>query len=101
MGERWSGRERRLNARRIFKVKQGLLTLAALSLAAAAAGPASALNSGSIPNFDQGTVTLAQAYPCTVGTYAPGLGIADPRVWNGVCTNGAGNDVQLLPGATP
>ena len=78
-------------------MKQGLLTLAALSLAAAAAGPASALNTNSITVNDQGTVTLAQAYPCTVGTYPDNLGIADPRVWDGVCTPG-GNDVTLTPG---
>jgi hypothetical protein len=83
MGERWSGRERRLNARRIFKVKQGLLTLAALSLAAAAAGPASALNTNSITVNDQGTVTLAQAYPCTVGSYPANLGISDLQTWCG------------------
>jgi hypothetical protein len=64
-------------------VKQGLLTLAALSLAAAAAGPASALNTGTITVFDQGTVTLAQAYPCTIGTYPANLGIAEPQLWCG------------------
>jgi hypothetical protein len=79
-------------------VKQGLLTLAALSLAAAAAGPASALNSGTIQNLDQGTTTLAQAYPCVVGTYPANLGIADPRTWAGVCGD---NSVTLPPGKGP
>jgi hypothetical protein len=80
-------------------VKQGLLTLAALSLAAAAAGPASAqINTSAIPNYDQGTVTLAQAYPCDVGTYPSNLGIADPRTWAGVCGD---NNNTLLPGKSP
>jgi hypothetical protein len=79
-------------------VKQGLLTLAGVTLAAAAAVPAHALTT-SIANFNQATYNLAQAYPCTVGTYDPALGIADPRVWNGVCTP-AGNNNTLVPGTT-
>jgi hypothetical protein len=85
-------------------VKQGLLTLAALSLAAAAAGPASALNTSSITVFDQGTVTLAQAYPCTIGTYPENLGIADPRLWSGSCGPSGTklpSDVSTPVGAAP
>jgi len=78
-------------------VNKGLLSLAGVVLAVAAAVPASALNTNSITVNDQGTITLAQAYPCVVGTYAPNLGIADPRVWGGSCTPG-GNDLTLLPG---
>ena len=45
-------------------MKQGLLTLAALSLAVAAALPASAqIGSTTIPVIPQGTFNLAQAYP--------------------------------------
>jgi hypothetical protein len=67
-------------------VKQGLLTLAALSLAVAAALPASAqITGGTIQNFPQATLNLAQAYPATVGTYAANLGIADLRTFAGVC----------------
>jgi hypothetical protein len=79
-------------------VKQGLLTLAGVTLAVAAAVPAHALTT-SIANFNQATYNLAQAYPCVVGTYDPALGIADPRVWNGVCTP-AGNNNTLAPGTT-
>jgi len=67
-------------------VKQGLLTLAALSLAVAASLPASAqITGGTIQNFPQATLNLAQAYPATVGTYAANLGIADLRTFAGVC----------------
>jgi hypothetical protein len=79
-------------------VNKGLLSLAGITLAVAAAVPAHALTT-SIANFNQATYNLAQAYPCVVGTYAPALGIADPRVWNGVCTP-AGNNNTLAPGTT-
>jgi len=78
-------------------VKQGLLTLAALSLIAAAALPASAqINTGSITTHVQGTFNLAEAYPCTPGTYASMLGIAPQGVFTGTCPARAGN-----PGAAP
>jgi hypothetical protein len=71
-------------------VKQGLLTLAALSLGVAAALPASAQIGGTtIPNFTQATYNLAQAYPCVVGTYAANLGVADLSTFGGVCGNTA------------
>jgi hypothetical protein len=67
-------------------VKQGLLTLAALSLAVAAAVPASAqIGSATIPNFTQATFNLAEAYPCEPGTYAANLGISIPQVYTGIC----------------
>jgi len=83
-------------------VNKGLLSLAGVTLAMAAAVPAHALTD-TIKNFNQATYNLAQAYPCTVGTYDPTLGIADPRLWAGICTVG-GNGIALVPGpgvATP
>jgi hypothetical protein len=72
-------------------VKQGLLTLAALSLAAAAAVPASAqIAGGSIQTFDRGTFNLAEAYPCIPGTYAANLNIGQLRVETGNCPPQAG-----------
>jgi hypothetical protein len=69
-----------------LKVKQGLLTLAALSLAVAAVVPASAqIVGGSIPTFDKGTFNLAEAYPCTPGTYAAALNIGALKVETGNC----------------
>jgi hypothetical protein len=67
-------------------VKQGLLTLAALSLAVAAAVPARAqITTGSITTFDKGTFNLAEAYPCTPGSYPAGLNIADLAIQTGIC----------------
>jgi len=78
-------------------VKQGLLTLAALSLAVAAAVPASAqIGTGSITTFDKGTFNLAEAYPCTAGTYDAALNIGDLRVQTGTCPAQDG-----APGAAP
>ncbi|MGH3579536.1 MAG: hypothetical protein ACRDU0_18535, partial [Mycobacterium sp.] len=72
-------------------------TLAALSLTAAAALPASAqITGGSITTNSQGTFNLAEAYPCTAGTYAASLGVTDPQVFDGTCPTPAG-----FPGATP
>jgi hypothetical protein len=86
-------------------VKQGLLTLAGITLAVAAALPASAdISTSGIPTFNQATFNLAQAYPCQVGTYPASEGIADPRVWAGVCgpTTAALPDATALPvGAAP
>jgi hypothetical protein len=76
-------------------VKKGLLSLAGLTLAVAAAGPASALNSGSVSVVDQGTVTLAQAYPCVLGTYPANLGISDLATWCG------GLPTPIAHGAAP
>jgi hypothetical protein len=78
-------------------VKQGLLTLAALSLTAAAALPASAqIGSGSIRNIVQGTFNLAEAYPCTAGTYAAASGITNEQVFTGTCPAQSG-----APSAAP
>jgi hypothetical protein len=41
-------------------------------------------------------VSLAEAYPCTVGSYPPGMGIADQRVFTGHCPPQA-----AVRGATP
>jgi hypothetical protein len=74
-----------------------LLTLAALSLTVAAALPASAqITGGSIIVNTQATFNLAEAYPCTPGTYSSTLGIARPGVFTGTCPAQAGN-----PGAGP
>jgi hypothetical protein len=83
-------------------VKQGLLTLAGVTLAMAVAMPAHALTN-SIQNFNQTAYNLAQAYPCTVGTYPTSEGISDLRVWAGVCGNNnvTVSDGTTFPGATP
>ena len=79
-------------------MKQGLLTLAALSLALAAALPASAqITGGSITTFDKGTFNLAEAYPCTPGTYDAGLNIGDLRVYTGICPPQT-DDLHAAPG---
>jgi hypothetical protein len=81
-----------------LKVKQGLLTLAALSLGLAAALPASAqITGGSITTFDKGTFNLAEAYPCTPGTYDAGLNIGDLRVYTGICPPQT-DDLHAAPG---
>jgi hypothetical protein len=60
------------------------LPAALMALAVIAVSPASAqINTGGIPNYDRAVYNLAEAYPCTVGTYATGFGIADPRVYCG------------------
>jgi hypothetical protein len=86
-------------------VKQGLLTLAGVILAVAAAVPAHALTD-TIQTINQQTFNVAQAYPCTVGTYPTAEGISDLRVWAGSCgaksTTLVGTDQsQTLAGATP
>jgi hypothetical protein len=80
-----------------FKVKQGLLSLAALALAVAAAAPATAqIAGGSIPTFDQGTFNLAEAYPCTPLPYDPALNLGELRLQTGICPPQA-----AAPGAAP
>jgi hypothetical protein len=86
-------------------VKQGLLTLAGIALAVAAAVPAHALTD-TIQTINQATFNVAQAYPCIVGTYPSAEGISDLRVWAGSCgsksTTLVGTDQsQTLSGATP
>jgi hypothetical protein len=94
-------------SKEISKVKQTIFAVAALAIAAAV--PAHALVTDSIPTTTQATYNLAQAYPCTSATYptlflgtAPniattptGVGISDLRVW---C--GGGGDL-LTGGAAP
>ena len=78
-------------------MKRSLLTLAALSLTVAAALPASAqITSGGIRNIDNGTFNLAEAYPCTAGTYAVDSGITPLGVFTGTCAAQTG-----APGAAP
>jgi hypothetical protein len=91
-------------------VKQGLLSLAGIALAMAAAVPAHALTD-TITNNPQATYNLAQAYPCTVHGYPASEGISDLRIWGGVCgtndvtlptgVNFAGDGPQALAGAAP
>jgi hypothetical protein len=81
-------------------VNKSLLSLAGVTLAMAAAVPAHALTD-TIQNFNQATYNLAQAYPCTVGTYDPALGIADPRVWAGSCGLNTLQVPTTPPGAAP
>jgi hypothetical protein len=71
----------------------------------AAAMPAHALTD-TIQNFNQATYNLAQAYPCTVGTFPTSEGISDLRAWAGSCGSSSitltGTDqTQALGGATP
>ena len=81
-------------------MKQGLLTLAALSLTVAAALPASAqITGGSIRNIDQGTFNLAEAYPCASGTYAANSGITPQGVFTGTCPTQAAS--ASLRGGSP
>jgi hypothetical protein len=62
---------------------RGILAAAAVL----AAVPASAqISTSGVTQYDRGVFNLAEAYPCTVGTYAAPLGISDPQVWTGVCT---------------
>jgi hypothetical protein len=76
-------------------VKQGLLTLAGVTRAMAAAMPAHADLTTSIQTINQTTYNLAQAYPCTVGTYPTSEGISDLRVWAGSC--GDSTNISLTP----
>jgi len=81
-------------------VKQGLLSLAGIVLAMAAAVPAHALTD-SIQSNSQATYNVAQAYPCVVGTYPVTEGIADLRTWGGSCgdsTNIGLTVADLAPG---
>jgi hypothetical protein len=90
-------------------VKQGLLTLAGVTLAMAAAMPAHADLTNTIANFPQATYNLAQAYPCVVGTFPTSEGIADLRTWAGSCGDSTNISLtaadlaagQALGGATP
>ena len=86
-------------------MNKGLLSLAGVTLAMAAAVPAHALTT-SIQNFNQATYNLAQAYPCAVGTYPTLEGVADLRTWAGSCGSSSitltGTDqAQALAGTAP
>ncbi len=48
-----------------------------------------------VPAYTQGIYNLAEAYPCTVGTYA-GLGISDSQTWGGTSPS-----QPLTQGAAP
>jgi hypothetical protein len=70
----------------------GALAALAVTLVVPAAAQ---INTGGIVNFDRSVFNLAEAYPCTVGTYDAALGIADPRTY-------CGNTFKSMPpGAAP
>src|SRR5438034_424514 len=67
----------RAQFKRRSKVRKVTLITLIAGLAVSVISPAfSQVNTGSISTIDQGTFNLAEAYPCAVGTYADGLGIA-------------------------
>jgi hypothetical protein len=69
-----------------LKVKRSLFSLAIACLAVAAAVPASAqINTNGLPNTDHVPFNLAEAYPCTAGTYADSLGLTPLKVFTGTC----------------
>jgi hypothetical protein len=83
-----------------LKVKRSLFSVALACFAVAAAVPASAqINTGSLPNVDHGPFNLAEAYPCTVGTFADNLGITPLQVFNGTGTNCTVSANNGTPGA--
>jgi hypothetical protein len=60
------------------------LPVVLMALAVIGVSPVSAqINTSGILNYDRAVFNLAEAYPCTVGTYAAGLGISDPRTYCG------------------
>lgn len=64
------------------------LPVALTALIVMAAVPASAqINTSGMTNYDRTVFNLAEAYPCTVGTYDASIGIADPQVFAGVCAS--------------
>ena len=79
----------------MLKGLQSLVVLG-LALAAASAGHAQIQSTDfSVPAYAQGTFNVAEAYPCTVGSYT-GMGISDSQTWGGSCPS-----VSLTRGAAP
>jgi hypothetical protein len=78
-------------------VRKSLLCLAVLGVSATITSPTLALNTDSITTFPHPAYNLAEAYPCTVGTYADNLGITPQQLFKGVCTD----DRVGPPGAAP
>jgi hypothetical protein len=67
-------------------VKKYLVPAVVAALSAILAVPASAqISTATLTNYERAVYNLAEAYPCTVGTYAAQLGIADPQVFTGAC----------------
>jgi hypothetical protein len=67
-----------------------------LALAAASTGHAQILSSDfTVPAYTQGTFNVAEAYPCTIGSYT-GLGISASQTWGGSCPS-----QPLTQGAAP
>ena len=84
-------------------MKQGLLSLAALSLVAAAVPASAQIKSGnfSVNRTTRATFNLAEAYPCTVGTYPANLGITDQQVFAGLPGKDGCPPQLSAPGAAP
>jgi hypothetical protein len=77
-------------------VKRSLFSLALAGLALAAALPASALDTDTADIINsRGVFNLAEAYPCTIGTYATGSGIQPLQEYCGT------NVTRLVNGAAP
>jgi len=69
-----------------LKVKWHYLHAAFAAIAVMAAVPASAqINTSGITQYDRAVFNLAEAYPCTVGTYSASLGISNPQIYSGTC----------------
>jgi hypothetical protein len=69
-------------------VRKSLLLLAVMGVSALVTSPTFAqVKSGdfSVPTVNRDIFNLAEAYPCTVASYPADLGIADQRVFSGVC----------------
>ena len=78
-------------------MKRSLFSLALASLAVIAAVPASAqVNTSTMTEINRGLFNLAEAYPCTVGTYTAASGIADEHIFTGTCPSQDG-----VTGAAP
>jgi hypothetical protein len=75
-----------------------ILPIALAALAVTVAPASAQIKSGdfAVPEVQRGAFNLAEAYPCIVGSYAANLGIADQRLFTGVCTAPA-----PTPGAAP
>jgi hypothetical protein len=66
-------------------VNKYLVPAVLATLVAIAAVPVSAqISTGGLTNYDRAVYNLAEAYPCTVGTYDSSLGIALPQIFTGV-----------------
>ena len=71
-----------------MKVNPSCVPAALAALLVAAAVPAFAqINTSGMTNYERLVYNVAEAYPCTVGTYDAGIGIADPQIFAGGCAS--------------